>query len=515
MKRILLIGVITIGIQAEALEIARYNSQDEANKASQIIKKIFDKNSLKVGTVVVEKNGKYEVKTDREVSSAEKRKIERALEKAMNLSKSGKVTKTEKSTKTAHKKRSLVSKAVTLYKSGNYSKAYELFKKYEKRTLSNPNTAFLYGLSAYESSRYDEALRIYNEMIKRGYGSTRVKLEHARTLIKLGNYEGAKSDFSEVLGSASLPRRVRENVESYLSMLDKRTKKNIFAGSLSIGVGYDDNIYNHTYLGTTEYNGEEFENNSTRVSDSFHTETAMVRHLYIFDNRKFAWDTTVQIYNRTYRDHSDVNTFHGSIISGPKYFDGKKSAYIPLIYNRLWYGNDDYMSVFGTRPQISYIIDETSTTDIKMLYIAKRYKQGEDEDRDGDLFGVKFGYNKIFKNGHYLRGEAGAYGERRKRGDRKDISFNMYTAGVKYSLPVWDKTHLYTYGTFEYYDYLKNDPNMNEREDKRIQIDLDLSRQVTKDISVEAKYSFTKNISTINLYEFKKNVASINLLATF
>ncbi len=514
MKRIVLIGVITIGMQVEALEIARYNSHDEAVKASQIIKKIFDKNGLKVGTEVVENNGKYEVKTDREVSRDEKGRIETALAKALNLPKQGKVTKAKKSRKTGHK-RGYSSKAVTLYKKGDYPKAYELFKRDEKRTLSNPNTAFLYGRSAYESSQFEEALRIYDEMAKSGYGSSRVKLEHARTLIKLGDYEGAKSDFAEVLENASLPKRVRENVESYLSMLDKKTKKNIFTGSFSVGVGHDDNIYNHTYLGTTEYDGEEFENNNSRISDSFHTETATIRHLYIFDDRKFAWDTTVQIYNRTYRDHSDVNIFHGSIMSGPKYFDGKKSAYIPLIYNRLWYGNDDYMSVFGTRPEASYIIDDTSTTDIKILYIAKRYEQSEDEDRDGDLFGVKFGYNKIFKNGHYFRGEAGAYGERRKRGERKDISFNMYTAGVKYSMPVWDKTHLYTYGTFEYYDYLKNDPNMNDRVDKRIQIDLDLSRQITKNISVEAKYSFTKNISTINLYEFKKNVASINLLATF
>jgi hypothetical protein len=202
-------------------------------------------------------------------------------------------------------------------------------------------------------------------------------------------------------------------------------------------------------------------------------------------------------------------------MTGLRYSDKSKSLYIPIVYNRLWFGGEDYMEVEGVRPVLSYLIDDRTSLDLKAVYLAKRYVQSEERERDSKLFGGRVGINRLLSKERYIRGEVAAYGERRKRGDRKDISYNMFSVGAQYSTPLFAKTNLYTYGKFEYYDYLKNDPNLNDRKDRRFRLDMDLSREISESVSLEARYSYTRNDSTVNLYEFRKNVMSINLLATF
>jgi tetratricopeptide (TPR) repeat protein len=505
------VSLLLFSESMKAIVFASYEEESSARTAANAIKKILDSENISIDTKLEKRGERYLIVSDREPDSEERAKIERALASVLGVkSRKRSVKKSEKSPK----KISRSQKAVKLYKSGKYEEAYEILRQLRLQRLGSPRLNFYLGRSAFETGHYKEALEAYEKIMKSGRDDSRVKLEHARTLTMLNEYEKAKKELSEVL-KRPLPPRVKANVERYLSLLEKKSAKNIVTAAIMVGVGYDDNIYNHTYLGSTHYGESEVENNNTRVSDSFHREILSLRHLYIFDNREWAWDSSVLFFNRTYRDHDDVDVLQPSLMTGLRYSDKNKSVYIPIVYNRLWFGGEDYMEVEGVRPVLSYLIDDRTSLDLKAVYLAKRYVQSEERERDSKLFGGRVGINRLLSKERYIRGEVAAYGERRKRGDRKDISYNMFSVGAQYSTPLFAKTNLYTYGKFEYYDYLKNDPNLNDRKDRRFRLDMDLSREISESVSLEARYSYTRNDSTVNLYEFRKNVMSINLLATF
>ena len=488
----------------KAIVFASYKKESSAQTAANAIKKILDSENIPINTMVEKRRKRYLVVSDREPDSAQRMKIKRALANLL-----GTKRKKRRAKKVA---RSL--KAVKLYKSGKYKEAYKILKHLRAQRLSSARLNFYFGRSAFETGHYKEALEAYEKIMRSGHNDSRVKLEHARTLTMLNEYDKAKKELRDVL-KRPLPSRVKANVQRYLSMLERKSAKNIVTATMMVGVGYDDNIYNHTHLGSTRYAGSRLENNNTRISDSFHQEILSLRHLHIFDNREWAWDSSALFFNRTYRDHDDVDVLQPSLMSGLRYSDENKSLYIPVVYNRLWFAGEDYMEMDGMRPMLSYLINDKTSMDLKAVYLAKRYIRTQDREKDSELFGGRVGINRLLSKKHYIAGEIAAYAERRKRGERKDISYNMFSMGAQYSASLFAKTNLHTYGKFEYYDYLKNDPNLNNRKDMRFRLDMDLSKEISENVSLEAKYSYTKNNSTVNLYEFRKNVMSINLSTTF
>jgi hypothetical protein len=82
--------------------------------------------------------------------------------------------------------------------------------------------SFVQGMQSLESGDPRRAERIFREML-RHTESPRVKLELARTLYALGDYEESKALFQEVSRQPDTPWRVRDNIAQFVSQIEERT----------------------------------------------------------------------------------------------------------------------------------------------------------------------------------------------------------------------------------------------------------------------------------------------------
>jgi len=474
--------------------LATFPQKEDAEKAAGMLHDVLADAGIDVGTEVVVGAGGYEVRTTGALDDLKRRRVKDAMEDYFHP-----VTADD---------------AVALFEKSRYEEAYSLLQQLRLEQLDDPRLNFYLGRSAFELGKFDEALALFDELIKQEEGNTRLQLEHARTLYMLQSYDKARDEFAAVL-KTPLPPAVRANVERYLGAIDAKTKRHIFSGAVIVGGGYDDNVYNHTYLGTTPYAQTVLDNNTSHVPDAFHREIVSLNYLYVFESRKWAWDTALLFFNRDYNVQNSVNVMQPGIVTGPRYYSGSSRYYLPVTYNYLWYGGNAFMQSAGTRPEYNRLIDDKNAVDAAAVYLRKRFIQETDKDRNANRFGLTAGWNHLFGTGALLRGQAGVIGERRTQGNRKDVSFNMLSLEARYSQGLWKNGSIYTIGRMESYRYTENDPNLPDRADTRYRVEADISQKLGAGLSLEARYTYTRAVSTINLYSFSKNVATLNLLATF
>lgn len=479
---------------SDAMVLATFPDRGDAGKAERLLKDVLAEAGLKVDTEVVEADGAFEVRTKGEPDAMQRRRIQDAIEDYFHPVDSD--------------------EAVALFEKQRYEEAYGILQQLRLEQLDDARLNFYLGRSAFELGKFEEALSLFDELIAKESGNARLRLEHARTLFMLQSYDQARAEFEGVL-KTPLPPMVRANVERYLDAIDARTKRHIFSGALIAGAGYDSNVFNHTYLGTTPYAQATLDNNTSQIPDGFHREILSLNYLYVFESRKWAWDTALLLFNRTYNRQNSVNAVQPGVITGPRYYDGNARYYLPVTYNYLWYGGEAFMQSVGTRPEYSYLVDANNAGDVALVYLSKRFIKETDKDRAANRFGVQAGWNHLYNSGALLRAQVGLAGERRIQGNRKDVSFNMLSMEGRYSQALWPKASIYTIARMEAYTYLDNDPNLPERSDTRYRLEADVSQQLAPQLSLEARYTYTRAFSTINLYTFSKHVATLNLLATF
>lgn len=489
-----LVLAVTLLQAADGMLLATFEQQNDAEKAAGLLQDVLADAGLEVRTEVVAAEGGYEVRTGEEPDALKRQRIQDAMEDYFHPVSSD--------------------EAVALFEKKRYEEAYTLLQQLRLEQLDDSRLNFYLGRSAFELGKFEEALGVFDALIKEQSGNTRLQLEHARTLFMLKAYDRARGEFESVL-KTPLPPMVRSNVERYLNAIDTRTKRHIFSGALIVGGGYDDNVFNHTYLGSTPYAQNRLDNNTSHIPDGFHREILSLNYLYVFESRKWAWDTALLFFNRTYNRQNSVNVMQPGIVTGPRYYSGKARYYLPLTYNYLWYGGEAFMQSVGTRPEYSYLIDGSNSGDIALIYLNKQFVKAVDADRSSNRFGALAGLNHLYKSGALLRAQVGWIGERRIQGERKDVSFDMFSMEGRYSQGLWRNGSIYTIARLEQYKYLYNDPNLPKRTDTRYRLEADISQQLSSNLSLEARYTYTRAYSSINLYTFSKNVASLNLLATF
>ncbi len=83
----------------------------------------------------------------------------------------------------------------------------------------DPQQRFVAGVEALQGGNYELAERIFTRLLA-DTSAPRVKLEPARTLFLLREFERSRQLFKEVLDTPGIPWQVRENVQFYLDEID-------------------------------------------------------------------------------------------------------------------------------------------------------------------------------------------------------------------------------------------------------------------------------------------------------
>ncbi len=352
-----------------------------------------------------------------------------------------------------------------------------------------------------------KATKVFNKILKK-----REKNFTAHIIIEKGYY----SVVSDPIISTKERRIIINDIENYFDGIDDDpilSSNQYHTLRLIAGIGYDDNIYSHTTLETTEYGIIEFDNNTSQISDRFHREIISYFHTYSFENRKWDWNTYINLYNRTYQDNDDVNIFQLALQSGPKYFFNHGSLSFSLLGEKLWYGGDAYLNSYGLNTKLTYKFTEKSNTDIALAVMEKRYK--ERSDWDSNRLSLKTGTTFYASENYALRMEGGGAIERKINGGRTDVSYNAYFASAKYMMPLWSDTYLTLKLGLESRHYQDKNPNLPKREDTKWRFKSEISQRVTDALTVVLNYKYTDNDSNINSYTYKNNTVILNLLSTY
>ena len=148
-----------------------------------------------------------------------------------------------------------------LYQNHQYKQAYKLFYSLFNNHLDNEEINFYLGLCAFKLKKYDKAVEAFERVLIKNPNNLRARLEYARSLFYMQNYQESKKQFLMVM-EQNIPIEVKQNIRKFLILIDKLQQKNLYNILLSVGLKYDSNINNDAGSDTVIHDTV-FDNSST------------------------------------------------------------------------------------------------------------------------------------------------------------------------------------------------------------------------------------------------------------
>ena len=407
--------------------------------------------------------------------------------------------------------------AVSNFNAKNYQKSFDLLSKIFLRHLSDEQMNFYLGRSAFELKMYDVALSAYERILISKPDNLRTRLEAARTLFHLKSFKDSKKEFASI-AKLDLSKNVRANVERYLVLLEKLTKKKSLSGMFMGGISYDSNA-NNGALDNSYYLPiiNDVLPGTKKDGDTAHQEVVMLNHIRpIGDSEKFAIKNSVMLFSKTMTDQSDKNVVLTGWTPSLMYKTKKMSAELALGYNTMWFGSDSYLSTLMFNPKFNYMVNKTLSFSGQYRWQKKKNEVATNSQRDSHVKGVNIVMSKKLPYGIKLSASYGLDKERRIRGARTDVNQDISSYSLAIN-KVWDKTLSLNVGyNFRNPQYIEVDRSFfTKREDKSKTYSLGFTKKLEKTLIVNAKYARVKNLSNQGPFSYEKDIVGLNIIKLF
>jgi len=415
------------------------------------------------------------------------------------------------------------SKAQKFYEQKDFNNSYLLLKDLNlsaqestDETLSKLN--FYLGRSAFELGKYEEAYSAFERVLMMQPEHTRARLEYARTLYMLKMYEDAKMEFQKVRNS-NIPEPIKQNIDLFLTQIDKATQRHALSQVLMFGIQHDSNVnsvYGEEYLLPTIIGNIPI--NSEEKSDHFFEQLYMANHRYDFgDLGAYSWDTTYLLYAQQYDKTHQKNIEFTSLTTGPTYAAAKYSFSLPISYERLRYGSSTYLHAGSLGFKYTRFLNDTLLLNNGFTYKLERNLIPGNEKSDSNTKDISLGLYKILTENSALNSTI-TYAQERK--DNSGVDVNV--AKDKYG---FNLTYTYIFNALyksslsylhEKNDYKEENTLFNsKREDLINNITVGLTRTLSKNSSINAKYTQANTNSNQEEYEYDKNIYGLNYMYQF
>ena len=134
-----------------------------------------------------------------------------------------------------------------LYREANFEQAFQFATEHMLQMEGDPEFDLYHGLSAMQVDRYPQAQFIFERLVALYPEEGRYRLEYARSLYYVKQYDLAREQFNDVL-SGNPPESVQQNIQRFLDSIDENMveQNRRWTGYLGFGSGYDSNINNTT-----------------------------------------------------------------------------------------------------------------------------------------------------------------------------------------------------------------------------------------------------------------------------
>jgi len=408
--------------------------------------------------------------------------------------------------------------ALKLYNNKQYELAYQAFSRIVEQNYSAQNANFYLARSATITKRIDEAIITYERILILDPNNTRSKLELGRLHFEQASYALAESYFKAALQD-NVPQQVEENIQQFLAALKKQNNKSSLTGVLIAGIGYDTNI-NSAASASSWYVpifDLEFDNATDTLESAFHQETAVINHYYDgTDTLGFGIKNTLLAYSKAYTDEGSQNILYGKY-SPALVFTGKHhrlETAAELSYMN--YGGDAYLKSYGISPKLTYKKQQDESVSLQAKALKKDYLQKEKQDRDSLYTEIAMKYQKLSGSKLAWNLNSAIQTESKNSGDLYDVDYKnvVLEAGTTYQ--VYPDLTVGTAVKIEQKNYQDESPFfLDRRVDKKRKLSVNVTKKLSKKLSLQTLMEHTVNQSNQEPYEYTKSAIAINLIQRF
>lgn len=384
--------------------------------------------------------------------------------------------------------------ALSYYKQGLYQEALNTAKA-SKTSYSSPNLHLLWGYSAYQLGKNDEAMHAFERVLILDPNNQKAKKYLAKVYKKTGR-EALLDEESDVVNEAIDER----------GALAKPKKQQKLKVKSSFALGYNSNA-GATPDSTALDNYFDTNNSEDPLTSFFVQMSAGISYEYDFGEEKgwymkTALDAFIQS-NFTARLY-DLSTL--SLEWGPGYRFENYNLYLPLSYTRVNYLDKDLLANYRFLPTLFIPIDDKIMLNLSFLFAKNTYIHQEDKARDDESVGISFGGYFLFDD-HFAYISAKYENKNASRDNPikyTGASYITANIGLHYNftqsiLGVLD--YRFRYGKYDDKVGLTN----TIRDDNLHLLNLKLSYKLTEGSELYISENYTQNLSNYSPSEYRKH----------
>lgn len=394
-----------------------------------------------------------------------------------------------------------------------YAKAYQQALKLRGNNEGEPRFDYLYGLSALQAGKYNEAVFALERVTIATPRVIRPRLELARAYLKLKNKTAAIKEFNDVL-ALSPPPIVRKNVSAYLSELQnksRRVQESVIKRLASFSIGYNDNInfgadnseVELPGFGLVTLNASAVKKKSGFAEAKFQIMQKRIKN----KNRKSFLSANLthrEYFKNTDFDYSDLDLRAGfGIVKQDKQFQF-------IVRDRpIFLGGKLYSNTFGVDALVRQSLGKGKILSSFISLENYDNKKTSLTDRKRALLGFKLD-QVAGDNQHQLSTFLGREFSDQTLG--KQFSRNIVGAGYKASHQ-WNSTNT-SFLNLDYKNYKHQGENPvfpTKRKDNRFFVKISHEREINNKATLVFSASHVNNSSNLDLYDAKRNEVKIGI----
>jgi hypothetical protein len=356
------------------------------------------------------------------------------------------------------------------------------------------------GVRLYHDKHYEEALVLFDRVLIDDEEDIDALMFYAKTLYILKIKDEAKKSFKLLLTKA-LTRRQKEEVSRYLEAIESKEKRHFFQTTLSVGMGYDDNVNLTTDKATTLYGPLTLINDTNKTNSTFGTIAFSLTHRY----KSESFDVISTLYNFNELLHSakgnDLNYLDFS--TGVRKRLGNWMLWFPLGANISYLDGVNIGHNFYTTPTISYHLNRQWTGTLQGRYIdnTSTYMRVKDYRLVGSSLGLGYTLRYVTLGARLGYQELDLKESYRYDMDKKALSSQLFG---RYNI---SKNNFISANiAYVKEDYQYTDPVLGyAREDDIVRYGVSLGQKLGKDGLLQLGVSRIENDSNVNAYAYDKN----------
>lgn len=376
------------------------------------------------------------------------------------------------------------------------------------------------GLKAYTAGDYQEALNQYSDLLKAKPAHGRARLEKARTLYALEQYELAKDEFKFVLKTFDPPEPVRKKVKAYLKAIRRADSKFSVRGLITLGAFYDDNVNYGPEKETVELAPIDF--GFTVVDELAVSEESQPQDSYglltmgtvqvgrdIGEHGDWSAFAAGHVYHTALEDHTEFETTLYGAAAGLRKESRNGVVDVPVRFQDLKRDGDTIMRSYGVAPTVMTLQEQGRISQQRVRVEYRDYEDADERDSWYVEAGQTFSFDRLeaipFGLSTFLSG-LGEFAE-------EDIYSNL---GLRTGVSA-DKVLLKNLSMRLSLDYRgrwfdeKDTLDPERRKDHELLTAASLSMPLGYDIGATLLYQYTKNFSSVDLYDYERNFGMLSV----